>query len=247
MDEDPNVQLIDDLPERDLSSFYDLAVYELPLDEMCPLAEKLRDKSHYIRRNRPLHNRVAEQVVAEISKGNQQKRARPGWLRPAQWLEAEQDVLGDRTFTRAALDLAIWTLQDGKTYLRLSDYQTSEREYQSLLEAVWNVSLRRGVNAENFDACAFDADRRSVFLSFLAHELRRQEFSLQKFILRLIAARYGSQAVNHHGFIQTISGSEDSSDLAEYFMKLLDEHNDLGIQAERILKALVRKPFWRRF
>jgi hypothetical protein len=233
-----DVALIGSLPLPDmLARFYMLAVDRLKLSDQQKLARRLRGQPFY---HNQLHDSVARQVVVGIRSEQRE------WIEPARWLESEQDALGAHTFARAALDLARWISARGKHDFRLSRYQIDGRQYGDLLDAAWRGGADF-LKIDWVDDCFYHHAHSDHYFAFLVARLRASGFSAQKGILRIIAAKFRSQAARNRALIDAIKTDDDASSLAKYLREQLRDNNALDEASNDILKSIERGSKWKLF
>jgi hypothetical protein len=220
-----------------LTRFYMLAADRLKLSDQQKLARRLKGQPFY--RNQ-LHDSVARHVVRLIR--NDQR----DWIEPSRWLESEQDAIGANSFARAAFDLANWIYSRGKHDLRLSRYHLDRRQYGDLLEAAWRGGADF-LKIDWVDDCFYHPDHSDHYFAFLVARLRAVGFSTQKGILRIIAARFRSQAARSRDLIEAIKRDDDASSLAKYLRDQLRDNNALDEASNDILKSIERGSKWKLF
>ncbi|MEW6209239.1 MAG: hypothetical protein AB1631_12785 [Acidobacteriota bacterium] len=232
------VSLICSLPSPDmLNRFYMLAADRLKLSDQQKLARRLRGQPFY---HNQLHDSIARHVVGLIRSDQRE------WIEPARWLQSEQDALGAHTFARAALDLANWVYSKGRQSLRLSGYQIDRRQYSDLLEAAWRGGADF-IKVDWVDDCFYHQNHYEYYFAFLVARLRASGLSTQKGILRIIAARFRSQAARNRDLVEAIKRDDDASSLAKYLREQLRDNNALDDRASDILKSIERESKWKLF
>lgn len=230
------IELISALPSPEaLNRFYEVAKNKLNVELQQQLASRLRGETFYALQ---LHHTIAHRVVQLIADGNKQD-----WDAPFRWLERESDVFSHRSYDWAAVELARWTAQESERNFTLNSFHLTAQQYKDLLEAMWTAGTPR-LDADRLDGCLFHQDYRAEYWAFLIRRLRISSFGTQKGILRIIAARFGAAATDDREFLDALKRAEDSSDLARYFMELLDRKKALDRRAQEHLRSLIKRRWW---